>query len=547
MVSIGFIAVIFLLLLSTLALMLAFKVFKNKSKIESFIGEKSKGIFAPLKGLDLQHSWVVVASLLAFILLQALIAAGFPGFEMNVYFSYINWILLIAIIIGVSMMLKPSLAGLSEPGEHTSPLALVFAIAGLLAIMSASAAMFEEWSGSAWQFVEDECENAGDSLTYGQTEELFVEELESHWNFDPVENCQFQSKSHHNPGTNWTNTWVEGTPQPLWYTNSSPSDYSVEGPTMLDEYSTDIPFGPDGPYYWVGYLFLSVFMIGGLSSLSYRTTKFINHKLKLRNLEVSTIRKLALDPDGVVEGRIELPPQMEPSPPSEFESKSGDIILILSTTLTIIGLMAILLEILDGYQYYKWTIYDHRSTGEFVLSAFLLAFIMFSFLCSLAVIKLLKTTFSSGEESLLESVRPREESTQQELPELLAPSSSDEAARLEDVIQSLEHQMIMARLEAETLTSELNETKEKVIVMEEELEEKSEKLDDMKTVLDNMQSIAGESEEPDGKSLVMSDSVLVGDALFGSTKIDSQIINDPAAIARAAIEAYREGRRDGGL
>jgi|GEM_PF-1162975 hypothetical protein len=541
MLSIGFIAVIFLLLLSTLALMLAFKVFKNKSKIESFIGEKSKGIFTPLKGLDLQHSWVVVASLLAFILSQALIAAGFPGFEMNVYFSYINWILLIAIIIGVSMMLKPSLAGLSEPGEHTSPLALVFAIAGLLAIMSASAAMFEEWSGSAWQFGQEECENAADSLNYGQTEEEFVEGLDSHWNFD-LENCYFSGESRYYPGTDTTINWVNG-----GYTGSGPSDYSVEGPTMLDEYSTGIPFGPDGPYYWVGYLFLSVFMIGGLSSLSFRTTKFINHKLKLRNLEVSTIRKLALDPDGVVEGRIELPPQMEPSPPSEFESKSGDIILILSTTLTIIGLMAILLEILDGYQYYKWTIYDHRSTGEFVLSAFLLAFIMFSFLCSLAAIKLLKTTFNSGEESLLESVRPREESSQQELPELLAPSSSDEAARLEDVIQSLEHQMIMARLEAETLTAELNETKEKVIVMEEELEEKSEELDDMKTVLDNMQTIAGESEEADGKSLMMSDSVLVGDALFGSTKIDSQIVNDPAAIARAAIEAYREGRRDGGL
>ena len=210
--------------------------------------------------------------------------------------------------------------------------------------------------------------------------------------------------------------------------------------------------------------------------------------------------------------------------------------------------MAILLEILDGYQYYKWNIYDgDDKTGEFVLSAFLLAFIMFSFLCSLAIVKLLNTAINSGEESLLESVRPREESSQQELPELLATSSSDEAARLEDVIQSLEHQMIMARLEAETLTVELNETKERVILMEDELEEKSEELEDMKAVLDNMESIAGESEESDGKSLVMSDSVLVGDALFGSTKIDSQIVNDPAAIARAAIEAYREGRRDGGL
>ena len=519
---------------------LSFKLFKIPSTVGGFLSGKGGGIFARLKGVELQHSWVVVYSILAFILLQGLIAAGLPGFEMNIYFSYINWIFLIGIIIGVSMMLKPTLSGLSDPGEHTSPFALVFAIAGLICIMTATAFMFEEWSGSAWQFGIEECENAaedGEMIHYesgasvitwdGSGEDRYQGK---HWNFH-LDNCRFSGIEY----------GVEGS-----YLGSGNSDFSVEGPTMLDEYSTDIPFGPDGPYYWVGYLFVSIFIIGGMVPFFIRSGKFITTRSKLRNLEVSTIRKLALDPDGVVEGRIELPPQMEPSTPGEYESKSSEIILILSTTLTVIGLMAIFLEILDGYQYYKWEVWDHRQTGEFVLHAFLLMYILLSFLGSLAVVKLLNTTINSGEESLLESVRPRE-SGQQELPELLAPSSSDEAARLEDVIQSLEHQMIMARLEAETLTAELNETKERVIVMEDELEEKSEELEDMKAVLDNMESIAGESEESDGKSLVMSDSVLVGDALFGSTKIDSQIVNDPAAIARAAIEAYREGRRDGGL
>jgi len=32
--------------------------------------------------------------------------------------------------------------------------------------------------------------------------------------------------------------------------------------------------------------------------------------------------------------------------------------------------------------------------------------------------------------------------------------------------------------------------------------------------------------------------------LFGSTKIDQQIVNDPKAIAMAAVEAYRMGRTD---
>lgn len=518
---------------------LSFKLFKIPSTVGGFLSGKGGGIFARLKGVELQHSWLVISSIVLFILLQLL----FPSEFWKMDPAWQSWIFLIPLYFGVFLMLRPSLAKLTESGEPTSPFALVFAIAGLFAIMSVSALMFDEWSGSAWQFGIEECENAaedGEMIHYesgasmmswdGSGEDSYPGK---HWNFH-LDNCQFRDWTHYNR--------VDGR-----YMGSGPGDFSVEGPTMLDEYSTDIPFGPDGPYYWVGYLFVSIFSVGGMVPFFIRSGKFITTRSKLRNLEVSTIRKLALDPDGVVEGRIELPPQMEPSTPGEYESKSSEIILILSTTLTIIGLMAIFLEILDGYQYYKWEVWDHRQTGEFVLHAFLLIFILLSFLGSLAVVKLLNTTINSGEESLLESVRPREESSQQELPELLAPSSSDEAARLEDVIQSLEHQMIMARLEAETLSNELKETKVKVSEMETELEDKSEELDDMKSVLDNMQAIAEKSDEADGKSLMMSDSILVGDALFGSTKIDSQIVNDPAAIARAAIEAYREGRRDGGL
>ena len=40
------------------------------------------------------------------------------------------------------------------------------------------------------------------------------------------------------------------------------------------------------------------------------------------------------------------------------------------------------------------------------------------------------------------------------------------------------------------------------------------------------------------------DSVLVGDPLFNGDKIDKQVVNDPKAIAKAAIEAYKAGRTD---
>ena len=517
---------------------------------------RSKGIFASLDKLTFQNSWLVISSIVLFILLQFI----FPSDTWGMDPAWQSVIFLIPISIGVFLMLKPSMIKISESEEPSSPFALLFAIAGLFAIISVSFFMFEEWGGSAWQFGQEECENAaedGDLLHVDLDGDLWNEDQkdfdsvitwdgsgkdtypEKHWNFN-LDDCNFYWDGNVNNRNNTTDKGVEGS-----YEGNGPSDLSVEGPTMLDDYSTEIPFGPDGPYFWVAYFFLGVLIAGAMTLLLFRTTNYSSDQLKLRNLEISTIRKLALDPDGVVEGRIELPLQMEPCPPSQYETENGKLILGISTTLTIIGLMAILLETLDGYQYYKWTPYDHRQTGEFVLSAFLLAFIMFSFYCSLAVVKLLNTTFNYGAESLLESVRPRE-SSQQELPEQLQ-TPSYEATRLEDVIQSLEHQMIMARLEAESLSNELKETKIKVTEMEVELEDKSDELDDMKSVLDNMQTIADKSDDANGKSLVMSDSVLVGDALFGSTKIDSQIINDPAAIARAAIEAYREGRKDGGL
>jgi hypothetical protein len=322
---------------------------------------------------------------------------------------------------------------------------------------------------------------------------------------------------------------------------SIPANLSVEGPTMLDDYSTVIPFGPDGPYFWLGYNILSLFMVFGMIYFLNRVVARFLDQSKLKNLEFSTIRKIALDPEGVIEGRIELPRQSEPCPPSEWETDSSKMILVLSTTLTIIGLMAIIIEMLDGLQSRRFFF----GGGELAISAYLLCFITYSYLCSLASIKLLNTTIDSESESLLDSVRPRE-SSQQESPEQLQ-TPDDEAARLDDVIRVLEHQMAMVRLESETLSNELKETKVKVTEMETELEEKSEEMDDLKVVLGNMQTIADDSKEGDNKSLMMSDSVLVGDALFGSTKINSQIINDPAAIARAAIEAYREGRKDGGL
>ena len=58
------------------------------------------------------------------------------------------------------------------------------------------------------------------------------------------------------------------------------------------------------------------------------------------------------------------------------------------------------------------------------------------------------------------------------------------------------------------------------------------------------QSLERRENEQDGKKLSLTDSVLVGDSIMGGMKINKQINNDPQAIAKAVIEAYREGRKD---
>ena len=108
---------------------------------------------------------------------------------------------------------------------------------------------------------------------------------------------------------------------------------------------------------------------------------------------------------------------------------------------------------------------------------------------------------------------------------------------------------------------DLVHTQEKVVTLEREvvskdfdiieLEEVKEQIEiDLKEKMEKMEKVREETEDSsDGevrKELSLQDSVMVGDALFGSTKIDKQIVNDPEAIARAAIAAYRQGKEEGG-
>ena len=113
-----------------------------------------------------------------------------------------------------------------------------------------------------------------------------------------------------------------------------------------------------------------------------------------------------------------------------------------------------------------------------------------------------------------------------------------------EVLEELAKEMRAARIESEMLRVQLNETRIQVSNLETELERKTTELEAIQALSADMERIVNQSENSTSKNLSLMDSVLVGDPLFNGDKIDKQVVNDPKAIAKAAIEAYKAGRTD---
>ncbi|MBR69276.1 MAG: hypothetical protein CMA86_07195 [Euryarchaeota archaeon] len=213
-------------------------------------------------------------------------------------------------------------------------------------------------------------------------------------------------------------------------------------------------------------------------------------------------------------------------------------------------LIAVLYEILDGGNLVSYRIniegIDIGRQVEIVYTLLLLLFGITHLLGTLNLISYFQTAVCSDRPSMLpEAMLPHASSEPQSTVDAEeAPAPSDEPANMDAVLKMLELEMERARLESQRLQKELDAVNQQVVVLTTELEEKTVELEDMRQVKKTMETVVEERSESGGKTLTMADSVLVGDALFGSTKIDSQIINDPLAIARAAIDAYREGKKD---
>ena len=185
--------------------------------------------------------------------------------------------------------------------------------------------------------------------------------------------------------------------------------------------------------------------------------------------------------------------------------------------------------------------------------------VLIAFLCFSVVALVDETSYSkqmkNARRKLLLGELPEEEdgwnsveASVVEYPELLERKDPEAPATFSEVIEAMDLQLKQAVQAAEDLKSELHETKEKVVTLEIEVQEKNSEITQIKeskSHFDDMISESSESdEENDGKSLSLTDSVMVGDSIMGGVKIDKQINNDPEAIARAVIDAYRMGKSD---
>ena len=389
--------------------------------------------------------------------------------------------------------------------------ALGFSVALLASTLFLTVLAFWEWEGERWRFAEEYC--AEQSLVGDGSCEYRIENEWGGWYYDI----------------------------PFFFT---------DGPEMLDGYSTDQFFLLDGPLLWLGYFALAFVLSVGVCARGYRDIQMFEAQRKKQKEEMAIIPMLALDPQCVIEGRARLPSPIEDIEPTRVEAWCVHAARAVALPTLLLTLVAVLYEILDGGNLVSYRIniegIDIGRQVEIVYTLLLLLFGITHLLGTLNLISYFQTAVCSDRPSMLpEAMLPLASSAPLSTVDTEeTPAPSDEPANMDAVLKMLELEMERARLESQRLQKELDAVNQQVVVLTTELEEKTVELEDMRQVKKTMETVVEERSDSGGKTLTMADSVLVGDALFGSTKIDSQIINDPLAIARAAIDAYREGKKD---
>ena len=288
---------------------------------------------------------------------------------------------------------------------------------------------------------------------------------------------------------------------------------------------------PDGPWYWLYYVIGGLFILSGFR-LANKRRKI--HLTNLRAVEQQLrpiIRQLANDPRGAIEGRIQMPNPIHTSKPSGKENRRIFVIFFFSALISIITMMSF-------FDFFYHINSDVEMHPKYNSQAFLLATMALGFNISGQIsVKYLSANYPGEVQQELIPLPITNENRETQI-------NTDKPTSAKDVLAELAKEMRATRIESEMLRVQLNETRLKVTNLESELEKKALELETIQALSIDMERIVKQSENTQTKNLSLMDSVLVGDALFNGDKIDKQIVNDPKAIAKAAIEAYKAGRTE---
>jgi len=123
-----------------------------------------------------------------------------------------------------------------------------------------------------------------------------------------------------------------------WFDTSPTEEFGID-PQINEGFATESNLGPDGAFYWIGYSFLSLFLLCGLGSYVSRDFRQRNALAKAERKQLSIVRKLALDPDGVVEGRIILPEPVPESVPNKYEIRVVKLIITMMTGMIVCSII----------------------------------------------------------------------------------------------------------------------------------------------------------------------------------------------------------------
>lgn len=292
---------------------------------------------------------------------------------------------------------------------------------------------------------------------------------------------------------------------------------------------------PDGPWFWTYYIAGCLALTSGFSLAKKRRRIHSRDMLEAENNLRPIIRRLALDPTGVVEGRIDLPSPVPCSKTSKKENRRIVIIYFFSALMMVTTLLSI-------YDYFYRIDSGMNFLPKHDLQASVLALMALGFVIAANIsVKYLGATYNGEGESAIPSL-VRNNRNKNQGSKLVENRETPVSAK--DVLEELAKEMRAARKESELLRGQLAETRMKVSDLEVELEKKTIELEGIQAISVDMERIIQENEQPGNKNLSLMDSVMVGDNLFNGDKIDQQIVNDPKAIAKAAIEAYKAGRQD---